>query len=408
MALGPVVVQADGGSRGNPGPAGFGAVVLSAADGAVLAERFGFLGTTTNNVAEYAGVIAGLLAAAELGARSVAVRLDSRLIVEQMNGRWQVKDAKIRPLAARVADLRGRFEKITFDWLPRERNKHADRLANLAMDKGAAGEVPVLHPGDAGLSPGTSDAATAPAAGPGDDPPRGPAGGSVDGAAGGSTDGSAGGSVDGPPAQRAVDGLTRIVIVRHGETTLGAAGRFAGQSDAPLTARGRQQAVALADRLAGLRVAAVWTSPLERCRATAKPIGWRSRAAVSVVDGLTDGVLGPWTGRTPEEIAERWPAEFAAWRADVDVAPPGGESYTAVRRRAATVLGSVVDRHRGQTVVLVTHAVTAKMMLVEALGVPSPAVYRLRVDPASLSMIAVDAGGDTMVWTINEVGHLPV
>ena len=86
--IGGVVVQADGGSRGNPGPAGFGAVVFDESGGGVLAERFGFLGTTTNNVAEYSGVIAGLGAALALGARTVTVRLDSKLIVEQMNGRW--------------------------------------------------------------------------------------------------------------------------------------------------------------------------------------------------------------------------------------------------------------------------------------------------------------------------------
>jgi len=129
-----VVVEADGGSRGNPGPAGYGAVVRDAETGEVLAERKESLGRTTNNVAEYRGLIAGLQAAAELGATSVAVRLDSKLIVEQMNGRWQVKHAGLRPLAREAVALRGQFPEITFDWIPREQNKHADRLANEAMD----------------------------------------------------------------------------------------------------------------------------------------------------------------------------------------------------------------------------------------------------------------------------------
>ncbi len=128
---------------------------------------------------------------------------------------------------------------------------------------------------------------------------------------------------------------------------------------------------------------------------------------MTVVDALTDGILGDWAGLTPEEIGRRWPPEFAAWRSDVDAAPPGGESYAAVRRRAARVFTDAVRRHPGETLVLVTHAVVVKMMVVHALDVPSRAVYRLRVDPASLSMITVGERGEALVATVNEVGHLP-
>jgi len=131
-----VVVEADGGSRGNPGPAGYGAVVLDAESGAVLVERGDYLGTTTNNVAEYNGLLAGLRAAAELGARRVYVRMDSKLVVEQMSGRWQVKNPGMRELAREAAALRAAFDEITFTWIPREQNKRADRLANEAMDRG--------------------------------------------------------------------------------------------------------------------------------------------------------------------------------------------------------------------------------------------------------------------------------
>src|SRR5213083_298525 len=93
-----VVVEADGGSRGNPGPAGYGAVVRDADTGEVLAERAGTLGTTTNNVAEYQGLLAGLRAAAEMGPSSVEARLDSKLVVEQVSGRWKVKQPHLQPL----------------------------------------------------------------------------------------------------------------------------------------------------------------------------------------------------------------------------------------------------------------------------------------------------------------------
>ncbi|MEV1146368.1 reverse transcriptase-like protein, partial [Micromonospora sp. NPDC049799] len=107
MAPRVVVVEADGGSRGNPGPAGYGAVVRDADTGEVLAERSESIGRATNNVAEYRGLIAGLEAAAELGATEVEARMDSKLVVEQMCGRWQIKHPGLRPLAAQAAGLIG-------------------------------------------------------------------------------------------------------------------------------------------------------------------------------------------------------------------------------------------------------------------------------------------------------------
>lgn len=129
-----VTVDADGGARGNPGPAGYGAVVRDTATGAVLAERKGGLGTTTNNVAEYQGLIAGLTAARELGASEVAVRMDSQLVIEQMTGRWKIRHPRLQTLATQAKALAAGFDRVTFEWIPRDRNTHADRLANEAMD----------------------------------------------------------------------------------------------------------------------------------------------------------------------------------------------------------------------------------------------------------------------------------
>ncbi|MFJ8464819.1 bifunctional RNase H/acid phosphatase [Streptomyces swartbergensis] len=134
------IVEADGGSRGNPGPAGYGAVVSDAATGETLREAAEYIGVATNNVAEYRGLIAGLRAAHELDpAATVHVRMDSKLVIEQMSGRWKIKHPDMKPLAADAARIfpPGR---VTYEWIPRERNKHADRLANEAMDAGARGE----------------------------------------------------------------------------------------------------------------------------------------------------------------------------------------------------------------------------------------------------------------------------
>uniref|UniRef100_A0AAU3HXN6 Bifunctional RNase H/acid phosphatase n=1 Tax=Streptomyces sp. NBC_01393 TaxID=2903851 RepID=A0AAU3HXN6_9ACTN len=135
------IVEADGGSRGNPGPAGYGSVVIDAATGETLAERAEYIGVATNNVAEYRGLVAGLEAARDLDATArVRVRMDSKLVVEQMSGRWKIKHPDMKPLAARAARILPPSQ-ITYEWMPRERNKHADRLANEAMDAGKRGEA---------------------------------------------------------------------------------------------------------------------------------------------------------------------------------------------------------------------------------------------------------------------------
>ncbi|MFH9677103.1 bifunctional RNase H/acid phosphatase [Streptomyces sp. NPDC017405] len=140
------IVEADGGSRGNPGPAGYGAVVLDAATGETLTEAAEYLGVVTNNVAEYRGLLAGLRAAHALDpSASVHVRMDSKLVVEQMSGRWKIKHPDMKPLAA---EARSVFppDRVTYEWIPREHNKHADRLANKAMDAGQPTATPASDP----------------------------------------------------------------------------------------------------------------------------------------------------------------------------------------------------------------------------------------------------------------------
>ena len=129
-----LIVEADGGSRGNPGVAGYGALVQDAATGVVVAERAGYLGIATNNVAEYRGLIAGLRAARAIDpAARLDVRLDSQLLVRQMKGEWKVKHPDMKVLWAQAqASIRG--ASVTFTWAPRAQNSRADALANEAMD----------------------------------------------------------------------------------------------------------------------------------------------------------------------------------------------------------------------------------------------------------------------------------
>jgi ribonuclease HI len=132
-----VVVFSDGGARGNPGPAAIGAVVLdpSTTPPTRLAEVSECIGSTTNNVAEYQAVIAGLEAAREFPARKVTVRADSLLVIEQLRGKWRVKQAHLRPLHSRALGLLDDYEEVDLGHVPREQNTEADALVNAALDR---------------------------------------------------------------------------------------------------------------------------------------------------------------------------------------------------------------------------------------------------------------------------------
>ncbi len=130
-----IVAYIDGGARGNPGPAGYG-VRVEDERGGLLAELSGFLGTATNNVAEYNGLLAALAYAQQHGHRAVRIKSDSELLVKQMKGLYRVKNAGLQPLYRRACALAGEFDRVSYEHVRREQNKDADRLANLAMDQG--------------------------------------------------------------------------------------------------------------------------------------------------------------------------------------------------------------------------------------------------------------------------------
>jgi broad specificity phosphatase PhoE len=203
-----------------------------------------------------------------------------------------------------------------------------------------------------------------------------------------------------------------VLVVRHGETTWGVAGRYAGQVDVPLTERGERQSRQVARRLSPLTPDVVLTSPLDRCRSTADAIAAAAsprrgpHCEVVVDERLTDQSLGEWTGCSESEIARRWPEEFRRWRGDVSAAPPAGESLAELRSRCETATAEAVQRYRGRSVVVVSHAAPIRALLTWALGTPVDVAYRLRVDNASVSGLLIDPQDAVTVWTINETGHL--
>ncbi|MFF2556865.1 bifunctional RNase H/acid phosphatase [Nocardia sp. NPDC058058] len=386
-----VVVEADGGSRGNPGPAGYGAVVWDAGREAVLAERKEFLGVATNNVAEYRGLIAGLEAAAELGAREVSVRMDSKLVVEQMSGRWKVKHEAMIPLADRARRLVAGFDRVSFAWIPRKENSHADQLANEAMDDAeVVGEVRnALNQPVTESTPANAGAAI----------PSGPTGTA--------TPVAQAAAAPAPGWTGAVGRPTRLLLLRHGQTELSVERRYSGRGNPPLTELGRQQAANAAKMLAGKgNIAAIVCSPLGRARETAEAAGKALGLPVRVLDGLIETDFGAWEGLTFVEARDHDPELHARWLGDPSVAPPGGESFDQVRERVESVRRDLVALYPGANVLVVSHVTPIKMLLQLALGVGPSLLYRLHLDLASLSIAEFYPDGGSSVRLANDTSYL--
>ncbi|MDQ6525384.1 bifunctional RNase H/acid phosphatase [Nocardioides sp. LHD-245] len=348
-----VVVEADGGSRGNPGPAAYGAVLRDAASGKVLAEDARTLGIATNNVAEYAGLVAGLALAAEYApGAQVEVRMDSKLVVEQMSGRWKIKHPDMQALAAEARALAAAG--TTYTWMPRARNAHADRLANEALD-GTRSGVSVPGDGIPDEPESAAEEASSPATGPGRP--------------------------------------TTIVLVRHGVTPHTTGRRFSGGlgGDNPaLSEEGRAQAAEVAHWLTELKesVDVVVASPVRRTRETADIVAAALGLAVEEEPAFAEMEFGEWDGLSFAEVAERDQERMEAWFADMTAAPPGGESFVTVQERVLAGLARLLEAHAGRTVVLVSHVTPIKTLVAHALDAPLETLFRMELAPAAVSVLA--------------------
>ena len=370
-----VIIEADGGSRGNPGPAGFGCVVWADDHATVLAEHKQQIGITTNNVAEYRGLIAGLEEARRLGADEVLVRMDSKLVVEQMSGRWKVKHPAMAELHQQARALASTFDAVGFTWIPRERNSHADRLANEAMD------------GAGPLDPAASDPdwAVRRAA----DPPPG--------------------AVAVPPSSWTGNsgGPTRLLLLRHGQTELSRQRRYSGRGNPELTDLGRRQAADAARYLAGRGgISAVVTSPLQRAYDTAAAAAGALGLQVHVDDDLIETDFGEWEGLTFLEAAQRQPDLHGRWLRDTSLAAPGGESFDEVQHRVARARDRIVTDHGASTVLVVSHVTPIKTLLRLALGAGPSILHRLHLDLASLSVAEFYPDDGASVRLVNDTSYL--
>jgi probable phosphoglycerate mutase len=388
------IVEADGGSRGNPGPAGSGAVVIDASTGHVIAEIARFIGVATNNVAEYTALLAALEVCIEIdpGAK-VSVRMDSKLVIEQMSGRWQIKHADMRQLAAAVRELS--INRVTsFQWIPREQNGRADAQANKAMDDGSD-TVTIF--GKESL-PALKPVAAAPMA-------------SV-----------AEFNAELPSSVRAPGGvtakLTTVILVRHGRTALTESKRISGRggSNPPLSAAGRSDASKVASALAQIGKLGPWAhikaptaiicSPVERAHETANIIGRATNIEAYTDEDLSEISFGKWDGLTNDEAREAFPEVFEQWRGSWEVSPPGGESLQDFDARVMAAKQRIFEKHGGETVIVVSHVMPTRGFIRSAFEAGISAYWRPQISPCSISIVRFWADETAEVLAINSTAHL--
>ncbi len=388
-----LIVEADGGARGNPGPAAFGTVVRDAITGSILAEVAEYLGVATNNVAEYRGAIRGLEQAFALDPEAaIEVRLDSKLIVEQMSGRWKIKHPDMRELALAARDIFPPGQ-VTYVWVPRAQNVVADALVNEVLDLAlAGGPTEIFRLG--GELPADLD---------------------VSDVVGGAQEAHARAVVEkARPANRMVGWTdlgppTITVLARHGATAFSLEKRFSGPGgqDLPLAPIGVLQGQALAAELAergGIDL--LIASPLLRAQQTAQLVAKATGLEIKTEADFAECAFGEWDGLTFAEVQAGWPDPVEEWLRSTAVAPPGGESLDEVKYRVDRGRRRLIDEFAGQRLAVIAHVTPIKIMVGIAVDAALDSVFRMELSPCSITTLAWFPDGNASMFSFSESGHL--
>jgi broad specificity phosphatase PhoE/ribonuclease HI len=379
-----LIIEADGGSRGNPGLAGSGACVLDADTGEIVLEISKFIGIATNNVAEYIALVVGLEGAFGLNPDArVLVRMDSKLVIEQMAGRWKIKHPDMQQLGARVQQIVA-GKQIRWQWIPREENSRADALANKAMDE----------QGDAVVS----SAASA---------PRSPV---------------AEFNRDLPSSVRAPGGvtepLTTVILVRHGRTHLTESKRISGSGgeNPGLSELGRSDAHKAAKAVAEIGnngpwahlppVSAIVSSPIQRTLDTAHILANELGLGVEINEDIAEISFGDWDGHTNSEVTAKWPELFAQWQGSWSVSPPNGESLEGFDERVQRGRRSILAANQGRTVVVVSHVMPIRGFIRAGMESGIAGYWRPQIAPCSVSIIRFWGEQAAEVIAVNATSHL--
>jgi broad specificity phosphatase PhoE/ribonuclease HI len=370
-----LIIEADGGSRGNPGVSGAGAVVINAESGAILREISEPVGIATNNVAEYQALIFALEAAFEIDANAeVLVRMDSKLVVEQMSGRWKIKHPDMLSLGARVQQLIAN-KNVQFLWIPREQNVLADALANKAMDGEPAAAAAAVEFNQVAPS-----------------------------------------SIRAP--QASVSEATTLIMVRHGRTALTESRKISGGDgeNPDLSELGVKDASEVATELSRVgnsgafgfltKPVVVIHSPIKRAAQTASMIAKKLDAEQIELPDLREISFGDWDGLTNEELFVAHEQHYQSWRGSYDVAPPGGESLKDFDVRVIRALDFILEKFAGKTVVLVAHVMPIRGLLRIANDAQIAGYWRVNLGPASISIARFWGREAAEVVCVNSTSHL--
>jgi probable phosphoglycerate mutase len=384
MTYSHLIIEADGGSRGNPGPSGSGAVVIDASTGLVIREISLFIGTATNNVAEYNALKAAILEVRRISTDArVSVRMDSKLVIEQMTGNWKVKHPDMRSLVIEIQGLVRDLD-IDFQWIPREENHRADALANRAMDEEATRTVDtsaaLAHASVAEFNTERPSSVRAP------------------------------GHVDAP--------LTTVILVRHGRTHLTESKKISGRGgeNPHLSELGREDAHRVARALGAIGTSgqyaylsppsAIISSPIQRTVDTANIISNVLGLSVTLEEDVAEISFGEWDGLTSDEVAKAWPDQWEAWRGSWTESPPGGESLVEFDERVMRARKKLVEQHAGSTVVVVAHVMPIRGFTRYAFDAGISAYWTTQVAPCSMTILRFWGEQAAEVVTVNETNHL--
>ena len=365
------VLYADGASRGNPGPAAYGAVVLDLS-GNVVAELGENLGVRTNNYAEYQAVIAGLRhIEANWPGAEVQVMMDSKLVVEQLSGRWQIKHPELRELAHEAIRIM-RGLKVSLQWVPREQNSLADAAANRALDDGdfrASAELSLSS-----IQPKSIR------------------------------------------APRQLIEPTTFVLIRHGHTQLTESNLISGSNgedptlselgflEAELAAKAADELLA---RFGLATVSKVLHSPQLRTAQTANALAKHFEVGLQADARLKEIGFGDWEGHSMAEMEASSADVIQKWRGSMSAKPPGGESVDDLEGRVLGALDEAIADFSGQTVALVSHMMPLRAILRHALSGPKSLSWTLQFAPASVSVVRYFGPNFAEVFAINSCQHLP-
>jgi len=354
---------------------GAGAVVIDAASGNILREISEAVGIATNNVAEYLALIFALESAFEIDpAAEIIVRMDSKLVVEQMSGRWKIKHPDMLSLGARVQQLIS-GKSVEFVWIPREQNVLADALANKAMDgepapTAAAGEFNHVAPS----------------------------------------------SIRAP--QSAVAEATTLIMVRHGRTALTETRKISGGDgeNPDLSELGYKDAAEVAIEIARVGSSGAFSflakpvvvihSPVKRAAQTASKIAQKLGAEQVELADLREIGFGDWDGLTNEELFVGHESQYQAWRGSYDVAPPNGESLKDFDVRVNRSLDFILDKFAGKTVVVVAHVMPIRGLLRIANDASVAGYWRVDLGPASISIARFWGREGAEIVCVNSTSHL--